>query len=147
MSEQFLCQIPGRQLTSTWSEELSREFVDKRKHTSIKMQIKNISKFYARIHSKIWKHGEMLFLLKIGKIFMLVKGVLKGVSFSKSPLLFNIIQPFLCNKLKTFCNTVHLNFTYIFWFILKIKKNVKYQLVGNRIGGVLASMLSPSEAD
>ena len=70
-----------------------------------------------------------------------------GVSLSKSPLLFNIIQPFLFNKLKTFCNTVHLNFIYIFWFILKIKKKVKYQLVGNRIGGVLASMLSPSEAD
>ena len=96
---------------------------------------------------KIWKHGEMLFLLRIGKIFMLMKGVLRGVSFSKSPSLFNIIQPFLFNKLKTFCNTVHLNLTYIFWFILKIKKKVKYQLVGNRIGGVLASMLSTSEAD
>lgn len=70
-----------------------------------------------------------------------------GVSFSKSPLLFNIIKPFLFNKLKTFCNTVHLNFTYKFWCILKIKKKVKYQLVGNRIGGVLASMLSPSEVD
>jgi hypothetical protein len=84
---------------------------------------------------------------ELENIFKWMKGVLKGVSFSKSPLLFNIIQPFLCNKLKTFCNTVHLDFTYIFWFILKIQKKVNYQLVGNRIGGVLASMFSPSEAD
>ena len=98
-------------------------------------------------HLKIWKHGEMLFLRRIGKIFMLMKGVLRGVSFSKSPLLFSIIQPFLFNKLKTFCNTVHLNFTYIFWFILKIKQRVKYQLVVNRIGGGLASILSPSEVE
>jgi hypothetical protein len=27
------------------------------------------------------------------------------------------------------------------------QKKVNYQLVGNRIGGVLASMFSPSEAD